>query len=246
MISEINSNKVIEKMNYDKVAEHAVNFLDKARNPEWNYETVYPAKDFYQEGIKQPSQALLILQDAQREQALIDSTAAKALYDSGKKNALKNYFHLRVKTGENMVKAEKHSMVESSVTAFREKLKDLYPRSWGKRLAVIETGAVSSQQGVTIPTIKGVGKWALGIMAKRYTNAKKKNDIAEMKTKIAEMRDKTIEMSKIYYKNSSAKRLAILDAQAISPIKGIITPKLKGFSKWALGIMAKRYTKLMK
>ena len=149
-----------------KIRNYANEMLRYAQNND--YRIVYPAVQYYETGIKNPSVAMLVLHEElnKKECELIVQA-----YDS---YTLGNNFDMGTKIGdisiirENMFKADSHPIVQKAKQAFEQKWDELYPLTKIIRCVLINYNAVSTTK--VMPKARGLKKFLLAKQIKRCLN----------------------------------------------------------------------------
>ena len=152
-------------MDIPMIKQHADGMFRYAINND--YRIVYPTAEFYKEGINNPSNALLILQDRVRKGTTERVMEAYDSFQKGDKEAFKSFMNAQAEAGLNMSKADSHDLVKPLKEAFSNKMKELYPKTGPMRLAIIDKGVVVYDKN--LPVVRGLKKFNLIRLIKKYT-----------------------------------------------------------------------------
>ena len=133
---------------------------------EKDYRLVYPMRDFYAEGAKSPTTALLLIKDEFEKTLLTDALNDYQHCIDTNKPYMQDLVEKTQNIGLQYIKASSHPIVKEAQNTFMNALRSLYPKTAPLRIALINRNAISPD--TVVPAVTGREKFALKHLMKKY------------------------------------------------------------------------------
>lgn len=157
--------KTEETFCHEKVRDAVSKMYDKALNKDWT--GVYPTIKYYEEAVKFPAMARLEFNDIVTNK-IMENLNDSIINQPDSRSALKEFLQNQQTFILEHAKCNEHQIVQESKGKFIDRLAELYPRSYGKREAILKHKAVVLDE--IVPKLKGIKKFLLKQDAKKYLN----------------------------------------------------------------------------
>lgn len=151
-------------MDYIQIRNLSKQMYQYARNQDYNI--VYPMRDFYTEGAKSPTTALLLMKDEFEKTIVIDAVKDYKHCIDTNKPYMQDLVENTQKLGLQYIKASSHPIVQGAQTNFINAINHLYPITGAARIALINKNAISADE--IVPVVRGINKLSLKHLIRKY------------------------------------------------------------------------------